>query len=167
MSCLKTLMNSWGIQANLDPLGNAMNALRDRAQKEGKDFGKKEASIFLTIMRRVSWKSAPSRDTIQAVYDRLYHEGRRWFMVRRGNSKTPEEELQRRFKARGTFARRWFVASVTNPSPWRIRILLVDKATYSSQIAERDGTIPKAQNIALGKWESKLNRLAHILTGRF
>ena len=153
-------MSSWGIRANLDPLGAAMDKLRDNARKQGKEFGRKEAGFFLRIMKRVSWESAPSRATIQAVYDGLVASGRRWYMVRRGRSRTPEQELARRLRARGTFARRWFIASITQPSRWRIRILLVDRADYSDRISARDGTIKRAKEKTLRGWKSKLDRMA-------
>lgn len=158
---------SWGIKANLDPLGAALDKMREDALKQGKDFAKKESNFFLRVMRKISWESAPSRQTLYSVYNRLAGEGKLWSMIRRGGTKTPEAELERRLRARGTFARRWFVASITQPSKWRIRILLVDKATYSSQIAERDGTVEKAKTKTLQNWKSKLDRVASSITRRF
>lgn len=158
---------SWGIKANLDPLGTALDKMREDAARQGKDFAKKESGFFLRTMRKISWDSAPDRSTIYGVYNRLAGQGRLWSMIRRGGTKTPEAELLRRLKARGTFARRWFVASITQPNKWRIRILLVDKATYSSQIADRDGTIEKAKAKTLQNWKGKLDKVAKSLTARF
>ncbi len=152
---------SLNLHANLDPLGAALNKLRDDAHKEGKQLAKVEANVFLRIMKRVSWKSAPTRETINAVYLRLG-----WRMKRRKGTKTPEAERDRRLRARGTFARAWFVVSVSDLGS-RIRILLKDKANYSEGIAERDGTVEKAQQTTLRGWGSKLDRIARKITGNF
>lgn len=152
---------SWNLHANLDPLGAALNKLRDDAHKEGRELAQKEAGIFLRIMKRFSWQSAPSREEINAVYERLG-----WKMKRRKGTKTPEQERDRRLRARGTFARAWFVVKVTDMGS-RIRILLKDKANYSEEIAARDGTIEKAQQRTLRGWGSKLDRVARKIAGNF
>ena len=152
---------SWNLRANLDPLGEALQKLRRDAVKEGRNFAKQESNVFLRIMKRVSWQSAPTRETIQSVYERLG-----WRMKRRRGTKTPEQERDRRLRARGTFARAWFVIKVTDYG-MRIRILLKDKAKYSTEIAERDGTIEKAQQRTLRGWRNKLNRVARKLAGNF
>ena len=66
---------SWGIKANLDPLGAALDKMREDALKQGKDFAKKESNFFLRVMRKISWESAPSRQTLYSVYNRLAGEG--------------------------------------------------------------------------------------------
>ena len=152
---------SWNLHANLDPLGAALNKLRDDAHKEGRTLAKKESNVFLRIMKRVSWQSAPTREEITSVYERLG-----WRMKRRKGTKTPEAERDRRLRARGTFARAWFVVSVSEAGS-RIRILLKDKANYSTEIAERDGTIEKAQQRTLRGWGNKLNSVAKKLAGNF
>jgi hypothetical protein len=152
---------SYNIRANLDPLGEALQKLKADAHKEGRTLAKVESNVFLRIMKRFSWESAPTRETIKSVYERLG-----WRMRRRRGTKTPEAERDRRLRARGTFARAWFVVSVTEVGS-RIRILLKDKADYSSQIAERDGTIEKAQQRTLRGWGDKLNRVARRLAGNF
>lgn len=152
---------SYNIRANLDPLGTALSKLKADAHKEGKTLAKKESNVFLRIMKRVSWQSAPTRETINSVYERLG-----WKMKRRRGTKTPEAERDRRLRARGTFARAWFVVSVSEVGS-RIRILLKDKAEYSSEIADRDGTIQKAQQRTLRGWGNKLNRVAKKLAGNF
>ena len=152
---------SWNLHANLDPLGAALSKLKADAHKEGRTLAKQESNVFLRIMKRISWQSAPTREEINTVYARLG-----WKMKRRKGTKTPEAERDRRLRARGTFARAWFVVSVSEAGS-RIRILLKDKANYSTEIAERDGTIEKAQQRTLRGWGSKLNRVAKKLAGNF
>lgn len=135
--------------------------MRSDAQQQGKQFGRQQSTIFLRIMRRISWESAPSRAELDAVYHRFG-----WRMIRRQGTRTPEQELARRKRVRGTFARRWFVASVSDLGS-RIRILLVDRANYSEEIARRDNTVARAQQRTLRGWGDKLNRIARRLAGNF
>jgi len=152
---------SLNLRANLDPLGAALEKMRRNARSKGRQFGRDQAGFFLRIMRRFSWESAPTRDELRGVYQRLG-----WRMIRRRGTRTPEAELARRLRARGTFARSWFIAKVTDLGS-RIRILLVDRAEYSSVIAARDGTIEKAKTKTLRGWKSKLDRVAKQITSNF
>jgi len=139
----------------------AFDKMRSMAEKKGKELGRSQARIFLGLVRRNSWKEAPARDELQAVYDRLS-----WKMRRRKGTKTPEKELKRRIRARGTFARGWRISRVIE-QPYRIRIWLEDSVTYAPAVENKSHPAENAAKTIGGQFKSKLDKYASQVTSAF
>ena len=134
--------------------------MRTTAKRRGRDLAEDQGNFFVRMARSFGWKVAPSKEELIDVAGSL---GNR---LRRKAGVTPAKELARRIRARGTFARGWFVSNVTS-SGNVIRIWITNRVTYSGVVDNRTNVASKAANVVGGKFKSKLDKLANQCTSVF
>jgi hypothetical protein len=148
-----------------DPSGlqKAFDVMSERANSRGTNLARSKGKFFVSMAKKIGWDSAPSVAELQAVRERLG-----WRMIRRGGTKTPDAELARRIKKRGTFAKGWaFMRYDVSTVGYKIRIWIRNRVGYSKLIDDRDHTAEKAANFVRGTFQRDLKRLAASLTGGF
>lgn len=145
-----------------DPSGmySAFDRMREAAASRGKNLADTQAQDFLRTIKQEGWKIAPKP---QELYDTAQKVGWR---LKRKPGVSPAKELQRRIRARGTFARGWQIVKVTSEK-WRIRIWLMDKAAESDKVDTRHGVSDKAEKKSGGRFKTRLNKLAESVTKIF
>jgi hypothetical protein len=76
-------------------------------------------------------------------------------------------EVERRIRARGTFARAWRFRNFEDAGGSRIRIWIQNTVTYAKEINDRDNTAPKAAVYIAKRFQRDLSRLATKLSSTF
>lgn len=130
------------------------------AQEKGKSVATIQAGIFLRLTKRLGWKAAPTRDELDAVAKRL-----KWRLKRKPGV-TPVKELERRKRARGTFARGWKLGKIEQTGT-RIRIWIVNAVKYAGIVNDDKHISEEAANITRADYQGKLQKLAKDVTGVF
>lgn len=145
-----------------DPSGlkQAFDRMEEGAESHGKTLAEDQSKFFLKHMKKESWKVAPTPSTLNSVAERL--KGR----LKRKKGVTPMEELQRRMRARGTFARGWAITK-TEQAGYRIRIWMVDSSSQSGKVDDEKKVSNKAERITGKSYKSKLDKLADKVTSIF
>jgi len=122
------------------------------ADVQGKDFlneAKKQGRII-----------APTPETLVAKAKEL-----KWRLKRKPGV-TPGKELARRIRARGTFARGWFISNITSEK-FKIRIWITNKSAESEKVDQIKKVSDKAEKATGGRFKSRLDRLAKSVTSNF
>jgi len=145
-----------------DPSGlySAFDRMRENAAARGKDLATIQAKDFLNETKKAGREIAP---TPQELVDVAKKSG--WRLKRKPGT-TPGQELQRRIRAIGTFARGWKIARVDNQK-FRIRIWLEDLANQSGMVDDKRGVSRKAQKASGGRFKTRLDKLATSITSKF
>jgi hypothetical protein len=145
-----------------DPSGltQAMDRMQQAAKDKGKDLAVQQGNFFLRLTRKLGWEAAPSKDDLWEVYRRL--KGK----LRRKKGKTPLQEIMRRIRARGTFARGWKIDRVENTGT-RIRIHISDPVKYSGIVESRKNVAGRAADTVGSTFKGKLQKLAAQVTSIF
>ena len=145
-----------------DPSGmnSAFDKMRATARKRGRDLAEDQGGFFVKMARTLGWKVAPSKEKLIDVAGSL---GDR---LRRKPGVTPRQELARRIRARGTFARGWHISHIENARA-RIRIWIMNRVTYSGIVDDRTKVASKAADVVGGKFKAKLDKLASQCTSAF
>jgi len=154
-----------------DPSGlkGAFDRMAKTAKDKGKDMAGDQAKIFLSMTKKESWKEAPDVGEI----NKLLLLGPR-LLIGTGAKKTnkgvwtiekAQKEIDRRIRARGTFARNWKITR-TESRGFSIRIYIENEVKYAALINER-GASHRAAKKTYTKFKSKLDRLAKQSTGAF
>jgi len=145
-----------------DPSGlkNAFDRMEDGAKSHGKTLAEEQSQFFLKIMKQESWKIAPTVATLNEVANRL-----KW-KLKRKKGVTPGQELQRRIRARGTFARGWKIVK-TESKGFTIRIWMVDDSAQSAKVDAMKNVSDKAEKITGKSYKTKLDKLAGKVTSIF
>ena len=141
-------------------LNQAFDTLQKRAKDQGKDLATKEANFFLSLTRKLGWKAAPTREELDMVARKLK------FRLKRKPGVTPAQELARRKRARGTFARGWVMGKIEQ-SGSRIRIWIVNFVGYSGKVEDEKHVAQTAANVVRADYQGKLNKLASKITSMF
>lgn len=145
-----------------DPSG--MKRAFERMEKTSQDKGKKlsgdQARFFVAVCRRLGWKLAPTKEELVAVGQRL---GNR---VKRPKGKTVEQEIKRRIRMRGAYARSWMIDHVES-AKWRIRIWIKNRTNYSGILESEKHVAEQAANIVGGRFKGRLERYAKQVTYSF
>lgn len=119
-----------------------------------------QGNDFLNEAKKQGREIAPTVETLNAVTQKL--KGR----LKRKKGVTPAKELSRRIRARGTFARGWFISSVTSEK-FRIRIWLTNKSAESGKVDAEKKVAEKAEKITGRRFKTRLNKLADSVTNKF
>lgn len=145
-----------------DPSGlqRAFEKMDDAARNHGKTMAEDQGNFFLKTMKQESWKIAPTPATLNEVAAKL-----QW-RLKRKKGVTPAEELQRRMRARGTFARGWRITKVDR-ARYKIRIWMIDDAKQSGKVDAEKNVSNKAEKITGRSYKNKLNKLADKVAGIF
>ena len=130
------------------------------AQSKGKDLAVEQGNFFVVMARRLGWTVAPSKDELDAVFQKL--RGR----LKRKKGVTPLQELARRKRARGTFARGWKLSHIEK-KPRAIRIWIGNAVNYAGIVEDEHHTTKKAADVVQDRFKGKLDRLAQQVTGVF
>lgn len=147
---------------HFDPSGlySAFDKMRDNAASQGKTLGEQMGGIFLKDIKSEGWKEAPTPEELNAVAMRL--KGR----LKRKRGVTPMKELQRRIRARGTFARNWKIEKIQSEK-YIMRIWLRDSAASSGKVDSEKGVSNRAEKITGRAFKTKLDAMADKLTNSF
>lgn len=145
-----------------DPSGmeQAFDRMNERASTKGRTLATEQKWFLFRLLRRFGWAIAPSRELLDEVARRL---GGR---ILRKPGMTPAQELARRKRARGTFARGWEISKVDSKR-FSIRIWFINNSTESALVDKKHGVADKACGQAENRFRSKLNRLAESITNSF
>ena len=138
-------------------LYSAFDRMQENASAKGKDLATVQANDFLSEMKKDGRAIAPTPETLKGVAEKL------GWRLRRKKGVSPEKELQRRIRARGTFARFWKIWK-TDSEKFRIRIWLIDDGADSAKVDAQKGVSEKAVNASGGRFKSRLNKLADAVT---
>ena len=114
----------------------------------------------MTEVRKDGREIAPTTDELNAVAARL--KGR----LKRKKGVTPENELARRQRAKGIFARKWKIDR-KETSRNHIKIWLIDTSANSDKVDTKFKVSDKAEKVVGGKFKYRLNKMADNLTGNF
>lgn len=146
---------------NFDPSGlnRAMDRMQESAEKRGRDFAQDQGTFFLRLTQKIAWTLAPTKDLLQGLL--LTYGGR----LKRKPGVTPAKEIARRKRARGTFARRWYISKIEK-SKYRIRIWISNTVTYADtpRLAE---VVKKSAQVVGQRFQKRLIGLAQKITGDF
>jgi hypothetical protein len=137
-----------------------MDRMQQAAKDKGKDLAVQQGNFFLRLTRKLGWEAAPSKDDLWEVYRRL--KGK----LRRKKGKTPLQEIMRRIRARGTFARGWKTDRVENTGT-RIRSYIGNAVKYAGIVDGEKKVADRAADTVGGTFKRKLQKLAEQVTGVF
>ena len=137
-----------------------MDRMRDNAATQGKTLSKQMSQVFLGDMKAQSRLITPTAETITNKAKQLK------FRLKRKPGVSPIKELQRRIRARGTFARKWKIWK-TEDAKHIIRIWLIDTAASSDLVDSQKKVSAKAEKVTGSKYKNRLNKLADSLTRGF
>lgn len=145
-----------------DPSGlnQAFDRMSERAASQGKNLADVQGKDFLNEAKKQGRMIAPTAEKITAKAVQL-----RWRLKRKPGV-TPAKELTRRIRARGTFAKGWFISNVTSER-FRIRIWITNKSAESEKVDQQKQVSDKAEKASGGRFKSRLDRLAESLTRNF
>jgi hypothetical protein len=134
--------------------------MRDQAASQGKTMATVQGNDFLNEAKKQGREIAPTAETLTTVAHKL--KGR----LKRKKGVTPAKELSRRIRARGTFAKGWFISSVT-AEKFRIRIHLTNNSAESGKVDADKKVADKAEKITGKRFKTRLNKLADSVTRTF
>jgi len=145
-----------------DPSGlySAFDKMSAQASSQGKTVAEVQSKDFLNEAKKQGWLVAPTPETITAKAKQL--KGR---LIRKPGV-TPAKELARRIRARGTFARGWYISNVTSER-FKIRIWLTNKSAESAKVDQQKKVSDKAEKATGGRFKSRLDKLAQSITSNF
>jgi len=145
-----------------DPSGlyAAFDKMRDHAASQGKTLADAQGKDFLNEAKKQGRIIAPTPETLVEKAKSL-----KW-RLRRKKGVTPGKELSRRIRARGTFARGWFISSITSEK-FRIRIWITNKSADSEKVDTQKKVSDKAEKASGGRFKTRLDRLANSVTRNF
>lgn len=130
------------------------------AHTQGKTVAEKQGAFFLGLTRKLGWKAAPTRQELDQVAQQL------GWRLKRKPGVTAAQELSRRKRARGTFARGW-VAGKIEQSGTRIRIWIYNFVDYAKVVEDKKHPAQQAATMVQREYKSKLQRLAERVTSVF
>ena len=145
-----------------DPSGlyGAFDKMRENASKQGKTLADVQTRDFLNEVRKDGRAIAPTPELLKETARKL------GWRLKRKPGVSPGRELQRRIRARGTFARGWKLWKVESQK-FLIRIWLRDDANDSAKVDAMKGVSEKAVNSTGSKFKRRLDKLADSVTKFF
>lgn len=145
-----------------DPTGlyAAFDKMRDNAAAKGKDLADVQSRDFLITVKQEGRKIAPTPQELYDTAERL-----KWRLKRKPGV-SPQKELKRRIRARGTFARGWQILKIESQK-FRIRIWLIDKSAESEKVDQQHKVSDTAEKKSGGRFKARLNKLADAITRSF
>lgn len=145
-----------------DPSGlyGAFDKMRDQAASKGKTMADVQGNDFLNEAKKQGRIIAPTAETLTAKAKALK------FRLKRKPGVTPAKELARRIRARGTFARGWFISNITSEK-FRIRIFITNKSAESEKVDQIKKVSDKAEKATGGRFKKRLETLAKSVTRNF
>tara|TARA_R110000868_G_scaffold59271_1_gene181954 strand:- start:4944 stop:5369 length:426 start_codon:yes stop_codon:yes gene_type:complete len=138
----------------------AFDKIRDAAASQGKDLAKVQGDDFLNEAKKQGRIIAP---TAQELTDKAV---KLKFRLKRKPGVSPAKELARRIRAKGTFARGWFISKVTSEK-FKIRIWITNKSAESEKVDNQKKVSDKAEKASGGRFKGRLEKLANSVTSRF
>lgn len=134
--------------------------MREQASSQGKTMASVQGRDFLNEAKKQGREIAPTPEKLNAVAQKL--RGR----LLRKPGVTPAKELARRIRARGTFAKGWFISNITSEA-FRIRIWLTNKSAESGKVDMQKKVSDKAEKITGRRFKTRLDALARTITRTF
>ena len=135
--------------------------MEESAKREGKTMTEKQGEFFIKIAKAQGWLIAPSPETIinkvKSLKGRIRH-------YKKGS--TVQQELQRRIRARGTFARKWVTTKIESVG-FSIRIWVMNKSAFSEVVDNEKHVFDKSASIAQRGFKDRLGKLADKITSSF
>lgn len=130
----------------------AFEKMQKDAEKKGNDLAQQQGNLFVRLARKLGWTKAPTRELIGNLLSQ--YGGR----LKRKPGVTPEQEVKRRMRARGTFARRWKIWKIER-SRLRIRIWIFNTVTYAD-VSKLSMVAEQAANQIGQRFQKRLTALA-------
>lgn len=145
-----------------DPSGlySAFDRMRESAARQGKNLADVQANDFLIEEKKQGRIIAPTAEELVNKAQEL-----KWRLKRKPGV-SPGKELSRRIRAKGTFARGWFISKVESQK-FRIRIYLTNKSANSDVVDSKFRASDKAEKITGKRFKTRLDRLAETVTKTF
>ena len=134
--------------------------MRDQAASKGKTMATEQGNDFLKEAKKQGREIAPTPEKIVAKARQL--KGR----LKRKPGVTTAKEISRRIRASGTFAKGWFISSITSEK-FRIRIWITNKSAESGKVDSDKKVSDKAEKITGKRFKSRLDKLAQSVTKTF
>ena len=141
-------------------LTSAFDRMAAQARAKGTTLANQEGQSFLSTEKKIGVSIAPSVDELNAIAVKL------GWRLKRAKGVTPQAELQRRIRARKTFARGWAVEKIEN-SGTTIRIWLFNHSAESDKVDKVHKATDRAGDIVGKKFSADLDKLASSLTRNF
>jgi hypothetical protein len=147
---------------NFDMSGmtQAFDRMREQAEKRGKDMATDQGNFFLRATKRLGWQAAPSKEKLFQTAQEL------GWRLKRKTGTTPGQELKRRMRSRGTFARGWHISKIESKR-FVIRIWLENDSAESDKVDTQKKVSDRAEKQVGGRFKSRLDRLAEQVTKSF
>ena len=145
-----------------DPSGllRAFDRMEKAAQSKGKDLAVQQGDFFNSMARKLGWQLAPSKDVLFGIYRKM--KGR----LKRKKGVTALQELARRQRARGTFARGWHVMKVESTRS-RFRVWIGNNKNSAGIVEDKFHSAKTAARIVQRQLQGKMERFAKQVTGVF
>jgi len=138
----------------------AMDKMRDNAERQGKTLAGKMSYVFLNDIKAESKLITPTAEKITAKARELK------LRLKRKPGVSAVRELSRRIRARGTFEKRWKIWKVEGQK-YSIRIWLINMSAESETVDDQKKVSAKAEKITGKKYKDKLNDMATSILNRF
>ena len=147
---------------NFDPSGleQAFKRMQDTAVGKGKTMAQEQAGYFVRELKKQGNIIAPTAEKLKNIAQEIG-----WKLKRKAGV-SPAKELQRRIRARRTFARGWRITDVTSKN-FSIRIWFENKSAQSGKVDDKKQISEKAGNTIKGRFKSRLDKLANQITNVF
>lgn len=140
-------------------MNRAFDRIKKSAEKRGRDLGQDQGNFFLRMTKKLGWQLAPSKDMLNGLLSSL---GGR---LKRKPGVSPVQEIARRKRARGTFARRWYISKI-EMRPSVIRIWISNTVTYAD-LPRLAVVVKKSAEIVGGRFQKRLVGMAKKIMGDF
>jgi hypothetical protein len=146
-----------------DPSGfdSAFDRMEETAKRGGRTVAEQQGQFFIKIAKAQGWLIAPSTQTIiekvKSLKGRIRH-------YKKGS--TVKQELDRRIRARGTFARKWVTTKIESVG-FSIRIWVMNKSAFSEIVDKQKHVFDKSAEMAKSGYKAKLDKLADQTTKAF
>lgn len=144
---------------------NGLDKMRADVAKEGRSLAIEQGDFFARMARKIGWSIAPSKEKLDAVAVSLGSRMKRRVM-KNGRRASFAQELNFRKRARGMFAKGWFVAKVETAGS-TIRIWIVNLVDYAGTVNEGKHVAERAADVVGQSFNRKLKKSAQSVCDGF
>lgn len=141
-------------------MNRAFDQMHENAERQGKSLAKVQADDFVKTLKMEGKAIAPSADRILSDVKKA------GYKIYRKKGTSVKQEMQRRYRASGTFGRLWEVVRTIDLGRV-IRIYVGNKAANSEKVDNRTGVSDKAEKLSGTRFKSRLEKMADSITSKF
>lgn len=150
----------FSMRFDVSGMKRAFERMEQTAQNRGKSLAKDQGGFFLRMAKRLGWQLAPSKEELLALKNEY---GNR---LRRKKGRTVDQEVARRVRARGAYAKSWMFDRIES-NKYRIRIWIKNRTNYSGLLERQKHVAARAAAMVGGRFQEKLKRYAKQVTDAF